>query len=780
MRICTIIATNYLAHARVLARSVASHNPGARLAVLVVDADRDIDASHEPFDLVAVDDLELDRSEFHQMAAIYDVTEFSTAVKPWLLRALLRRGAEVACYLDPDIQVFAPLEHVEPLARNNGIVLIPHTTSPMPRDGMAPGEREILLAGVFNLGFIAVSQSADGFLGWWCERLRRDCRVDVASGLFVDQRWIDFVPGYFEHSILTDPGYNVAYWNLYAREVRPGGPTGYLVNGCPLRFFHFSGFSALEPWRLSRYQGKPERIRLDQHPVLARLCHRYATQLIEQGYLECVWIPYGFGQSVGGLPIDSRVRRAYREDLLRSDRGGGAPPPDPFYGADADRFRDWISLPQGGEGASRLSRYTRAIWDERPDIRAHFGTTDSGFQGYVEWLVRYGRSDAALPPVFSPPLPSLPKSPLPSTTPQGVNVVGYLTAELGVGEVARGLLDVLAAAQVPHAGVPCVATANRLGAWDGVSVRRDRYDLNLVCINADELPMLAHRMGESLPPARRTAGVWAWEVAEFPEWMRQSARLVDEIWALSAHTAAAIAPVVDVPVAVVPPPIRPVIPELVTRADLRLPEGFLFLFCFDFYSVFERKNALGTIEAFRRAFDSDEGARLVVKSINGRSFPAQLARLKNAAAKRPDIRVVDGYLPPQRQRAVMASCDAYVSLHRAEGFGLTLGEAMALGKPVIATGYSGNLEFMNPGNSLLVPYDLVAIPRGCDPYPVGTPWAAPDLDAAAAMMRRLVDDPGAAAVLGRAAQKTILEKHGPEARVAMLKKRLERLREERA
>src|SRR5215831_10399471 len=104
MRVCTIVATNYLAHARVLARSLASHNPGVRLAVLVVDADRDIDASQEPFDLVSIDDLELDRTEFHQMAAIYDVMEFSTAVKPWLLRTLLRWGAEVACYLDPDIQ----------------------------------------------------------------------------------------------------------------------------------------------------------------------------------------------------------------------------------------------------------------------------------------------------------------------------------------------------------------------------------------------------------------------------------------------------------------------------------------------------------------------------------------------------------------------------------------------------------------------------------------------------------------------------------------------------
>src|SRR5262245_43652785 len=110
MRVCTIIASNYLAHARVLARSLARHHRGARLTALVIDADRHMDDRNEPFDLLTIDELGTDRAELHRMAAIYDITEFSTAVKPSLLAALLRRGADVVCYLDPDIQVFAPLE----------------------------------------------------------------------------------------------------------------------------------------------------------------------------------------------------------------------------------------------------------------------------------------------------------------------------------------------------------------------------------------------------------------------------------------------------------------------------------------------------------------------------------------------------------------------------------------------------------------------------------------------------------------------------------------------
>ena len=127
------------------------------------------------------------------MATIYDVLELATAVKPWLLQHLLETD-DVACYLDPDIEVFGSLDELERLAARALIVLTPHTTTPMPRDGLIPSELTIRQAGVFNLGFIAVSRDATPFLAWWSERLRRECRIAPDEGLFVDQRWIDFVP----------------------------------------------------------------------------------------------------------------------------------------------------------------------------------------------------------------------------------------------------------------------------------------------------------------------------------------------------------------------------------------------------------------------------------------------------------------------------------------------------------------------------------------------------------------------------------------------------------
>ena len=210
MRFCTVVARNYLAYARVLTASLQRVDPDAAVSVLVLDdVDDPIDDSQEGFHVVRPADLDIEPREFHHMATIYNVLELATALKPWLLERLLKTD-DVVCYLDPDIEVFGALDEIEVLARRHSIVLTPHSITPLPRDGMIPSELTIRQAGVFNLGFIAVSRGASRFLTWWMERLRRECRIAPEIGLFVDQRWVDFVPSYFEHTVLFDEGYNVA------------------------------------------------------------------------------------------------------------------------------------------------------------------------------------------------------------------------------------------------------------------------------------------------------------------------------------------------------------------------------------------------------------------------------------------------------------------------------------------------------------------------------------------------------------------------------------------
>jgi glycosyltransferase involved in cell wall biosynthesis len=356
----------------------------------------------------------------------------------------------------------------------------------------------------------------------------------------------------------------------------------------------------------------------------------------------------------------------------------------------------------------------------------------------------------------------------------GVNLIGYLSAELGVGEVARKILAGLERANIGFSTVTWGRTQSRQGHQ--FAERRPQqapYDTNVICVNADQLPILRAEIGDAVFSGRRTIGVWLWELSTFPAAFYDAFELVDEIWVASRFEQQAIAAETSKPVEVIPLPLE-VPPAPFSRRTLGLPDGFLFLFSFDFFSVFERKNPLAVIDAFTRAFADGEGPTLVVKSINGEHDRPALERLQRAAAGRRDVRVVDGYLSPEQKNGLMAGCDCYVSLHRSEGLGLTMAEAIAYGKPVIATGYSGNLEFMTPENSHLVPYELVPIPRGCEPYPAGGVWAEPDRAAAADLLRSVYSDQASARDLGRRAREDVLDRFSLDRCAAFLSERLGR------
>jgi len=786
MNACTIVARNYLAYARVLATSYSRQHPGERLSVLVIDGDvTRFDGGSEPFETIVPSQLPLPADEFRKMAGIYDVMELATAVKPFFLRFLLDRGADAVMFLDPDIEVFAPLDELGRLAHTHAIVLIPHMLRPIPLDGRKPTQADLATSGVYNLGFIAVSPETGSFLEWWGACLRRDCLVAPEEQLFVDQRLLDFLPGYVRPHIMRDPAYDVAYWNLHERRVTWTGQR-YEVAGGPLRFFHFSGFNPTTPHLLSKHQGAAPRILLSEEPDLSQLCREYAQRLLAAGHRDCVGLPYGFANTAHGLPFDRRMRRLYREALLAAERGTGAEPPNPLDPAEAEAFIEWLNSP--AEGSAVPTRYLCRLYDERADLRAAFpDLSGPDLRRYVDWVQMGGRAEPPVPAIFRAAMPRHePRrvdhaTPAPGLSGAGVNIAGYVRAELGTGEGARLTIAAVKAAGVPYSVIAYGDTSSRQQhPFDDFGAERPSYDVNLVHINADMFPRFAERYGRELLQGRYTVGIWAWEIESFPPDMAAAERHTDEIWAVSEFAAAAIAKKVSKPVFAFPHPVIPPTPPRLTRAELGLPDAFLFLFCFDFFSVMERKNPCGLIEAFARAFTPNEGPILVIKTINGTSAVDQIEKLRTATAGRSDIRIVDGYLPPQRVHALMDACDAYVSLHRGEGFGLTLAEAMALGKPVIATGYSGNLDFMNEGNSYLVPFELTSIPPGCDPYPAGARWAAPDLIEAARLMRYVYEHPDDACKVGQRAREDILRLHNPEARTAFIRSRLAAIRQARA
>jgi SAM-dependent methyltransferase len=362
----------------------------------------------------------------------------------------------------------------------------------------------------------------------------------------------------------------------------------------------------------------------------------------------------------------------------------------------------------------------------------------------------------------------------------GVDVAGFLRGGLGLGQAARLYVAALQAAGVPvrtttiDPRMPVVAGAQPK-TTDFADLHLDEdLPFNLVCVNAPELPHFAAEAGPDFFADRYTIGVWAWETDLVPASWDPAFALVDEIWVYSTYVAEILGRAAPCPVVRMPLPIVAPAPAG-AQVSFPLPGAFTFLFAFDFYSTLQRKNPLGLLEAFTRAFAPGEGPHLLLKSFNGDYKPGRLAGLREAAAGRPDVHIVDRFVPEAERAALMATCDCYVSLHRSEGFGLTLGEAMALGKPVIGTGFSSTLDFMTPQNSYLVRHEMTHVGPEGENYPAEGRWAEPDLDHAAELMREVWEDQEGARARGALAQTDIAAEFSVDAVGTLARSRLRRL-----
>ncbi len=335
----------------------------------------------------------------------------------------------------------------------------------------------------------------------------------------------------------------------------------------------------------------------------------------------------------------------------------------------------------------------------------------------------------------------------------GIAVAGELDRASGLGEGARLMLHGLEALGVP--------------AWE---MRRGGYlppgGAPLVLhVNAPHMPLALLRLGRPALRGRRVVGYWAWELPVVPASWRAGIAFVHEVWVPSRFTAAALEPLLPGRVRVVPHPVatHPPMPSALGRAAFGLPmDAVVTLVSFSLASSFERKNPLGAIAAHRAAFDDRMDRVLLLRVGDSHHFPADFAALR-AAASRPNIRIDSRTLPAADHYALMAACDIVLSLHRSEGFGLVPAEAMLLGLPVIATDWSGNVDFMDAGCAAMVPVRLIPAhdPRGVFMAP-GAVWAEPDVVAAAAHLVRLADDPAARRALGQAGQAAAMARLGPK------------------
>ena len=366
-----------------------------------------------------------------------------------------------------------------------------------------------------------------------------------------------------------------------------------------------------------------------------------------------------------------------------------------------------------------------------------------------------------------------------------IRFYGHLRAGFGLAGGARATARCLEAAgcQLSYVDLPLASHAPVQALSTGSSpVIAAPAQVDLVHTNPNILASNPELLERHPLRAPLRIGYWAWELEQFPAGWERFFKDYHEIWCPSSFTAQALAQRSPIPVIALPH--LPDWPHLQARAEARQARQansqhpFTFLTLFDFWSTPERKNPEAVLRAFQHAFPlqdrSGPAVQLLVKASSAEQFPEQAAALKTLSNGDPRIQWIETLLTQAELDALYHQADALISLHRAEGFGLTLAEAMAMGIPVIATGYSGNLDFMPPGSAELIPWTLQTIERSRGDYVAGAAWAEPDRNRAAEAMRRLALDPAAAQRLGLSGQAIAQERLSQERLSAVVRQRLGR------
>lgn len=749
---CTTASIRALPQAIALAQSLRKFHADSEFVILVVDQlSQPIVVPHVT--VWGLGDLALPPGEEWRLPMLHRGRELTDLLLPPLLLTLLSRNAGTYAWFECSTLLFAPLSAVD-LPDADDVVVATEAI----RNDFGDGGRS----------FIAVRSDSEKHLQGWFERGQR-ASADTEDSF-------EGVP----HRVTTSPTFAAAYWNLDPKSFA-SSPRGYEVGGQPLRSFDFRGYDPEKPHLLSRYQGFEPRILLSEWPAIAGLCDEYREKMRQHGAGAAANERAFFEFLPSGVRIDERMRRLYSNALEKFRRGETTEPPSPFGREGEEGFLRWLNEPLTKDGPA-ITRYMVATLDDRPDVRnAYPDPLGADAAGFREWYLRFGRSELDLPDAVIPDVPRITKIRSTITAAPPVNIAGYFRAELGLGVAARAIVSALEAAGIPFNTVSFGATANR---QEHPFVDREAVapeaEINLICVNPDQLPVFAEETGTKFRHGRYTIGIWFWEVEQFPKEFHGAFNYVDEIWVASEFMRDAFLKVSPKPVFKFRLPVLvPEVDPTLSRRDLGLPDTYVFLFSFDMLSVLERKNPLGLIAAFKRAFPSPGEATLVIKMINEDKRCLEMEKLRYAVRGRPDIILKGGYLSSLEHATLTALSDCYVSLHCSEGFGLTIAEAMALGRPTIATGYSGNLDFMTEENSFLCPYRLRPVGPEREPYPAAATWAEPETQAAAELLRSVFSHREVAARKGQRAAADIRAGHNPEVAGDIIRQRLAKIRQRR-
>lgn len=759
---CTVTVLVDIQKANLLAESFLRHHPEAKFYIFVVDRTLELVHVMQPgVEYLTPNDLENLDYPFEVLATAFDLDHFISYLEPRVVELLSKKASMVFSF-KPYTYVYSSFDSVIQELQSHEIALVPKRITAVPNDDQLPTSDQIESHGTFNSGFVGVASTSFRFIEWWKSEtsLRRNLPNNSSLALF------ELAAASFNCYFERGSEFGVAYWNLDEREIS-NEADGWFVDNKRLVFANFFGFSLLKPFLVSvEMHGRP-RIRLSAHKAIRDFYNSYAQLLTSKmGVVEedPYQYGYGWGSVSPGLPITPAIREIYRRELLDPECKLVELPPTPFTSAGTKQFLNWMESETQIPGP-RLQRFVLAAGLRHPELFHRFVRGISvDYKGIAKWIRTRGRQLDPYFEVLDFDAPQAIHVKDFGRSKSGVDIIGSFNSEHGLGEAGRLLVSAIATTREKVSTISYSPVGIR-GKHPFVADNESRNQITVVALNPDQLSELWQGLGDNSRKDRYVIGQWFWELEKAPPWYQSAYQMVDELWAPTKFIESMLRN--DVPSRIkvrhMPLPLLPpVVRQGVNRADFEIDDRFAFLFTFDFGSVMKRKNPDGMLRAYLNAFTESDGTQLVIKSTNGSNNVREFEKLMWEIGDRSDVKVIDEYFDTDLNGALMNSIDCYVSLHRSEGLGLTMAEAMSLGKPVIATSYSGNMDFMDESSAFLVPWKYVPVGRDAGAYPSKSVWAEPDLREASKLMRFVFNNQSESASVGLHGKQRILNEFSPE------------------
>ena len=689
--IFTICCFNYLHYALNCRESFLKHNKDYEFVIFIMDwcSEENVLKKLEELNEIGVDIrsfLEVHNGiEYYpieDMISRYNVLEVNTAIKPFCVEYFFNKGYEKVIYIDPDIQFYSRIEKIDNNLEKFSIILTPHMMSPYPDDGKDQNCQVIMMAGMNNCGFIAFRNSDDArkAVNFWEGKLEDRCYSDVGKGLFTDQRWTDWFPYIFDNVlILKDYGHNMAYWNLHEREVKKKNNEWY-VNNDKLVFFHFSGLKKESQEQISKYQNR-------------------FTLSDRKDELREIFVEYLDNVDKKGLEFYSKIK---------------------YY----------------------FSNINNTNCEIRDLDRRNLGKTAKTFvyskKKVINNVIRYNMPVS----VFE----YLPK--------MGLNIIGYVEEMHSVGEVMRQFIDNLLVASIPFSICPVFSGSAKISNKEIEKYRKfytdkPSYYINILFINLDQINNYYENNPLFFKGKYNIANFW-WEFSDGLERFNTRKPVFQAVMCCSDIVKRAVDKTFG---------------ETVKSFKFRFPfykysgnyldrqlirknlgiknNDFVFFFNFDFNSSFERKNPKAVLNAFRNAFEKCDDVKIVMKTSNKvrhqneyNDFISYINKLNLEKS----VIIVDAFFTKMEMQSYINACDVYVSLHHSEGFGMGMCEAMSMGKPVIASRYGGNMDFMSENDAILIDCKVEKPYIEFEHYRDVSEWGEPDISKASDAMWRCYSD----------------------------------------